>query len=54
MFQNLIYGYGSRLRDFWYEEQKNEKKNTRDKGLQGWNDVVVWRDFKLIYIPADI
>jgi hypothetical protein len=30
------------LRDFWYEAQKKaKKKNTRDKGLQGWNDVAV-------------
>jgi len=50
MFQNLISRYGSRLRDFWYEAQKKAKKTTRDKGLQGWNDVAVWRDFKLIYI----
>jgi hypothetical protein len=26
----------------------------RDNGLQGWNDVAVWRDFKLSYIPRDI
>jgi hypothetical protein len=26
----------------------------RDKGLQGWNDVAVWRDFKPIYILVDI
>jgi hypothetical protein len=26
----------------------------RDRGFQGWNDVVVWRDFKPIYIPEDI
>jgi hypothetical protein len=26
----------------------------RDNGLQGLNDVAVWRDFKPIYIPADI
>jgi hypothetical protein len=54
MFQNLISDYGSRLRDFWYEAQKKAKKTVRDKGLQGWNDVTVWRDFKPIYIPADI
>jgi hypothetical protein len=41
MFQNLISRYGSRLRDFWYEAQKKAKKTTRDKGLQGWNDVAV-------------
>jgi hypothetical protein len=30
MFQNLISGYGSRLRDFWYEAQKKTKKKTRE------------------------
>jgi hypothetical protein len=54
MFQNLISRYGSRLRDFWYEAQKKAKKTARDKGLQGWNDVAVWKDFKLIYIPTDL
>jgi hypothetical protein len=54
MFQNLISRYGSRLRDFWYESQKKAKKTARDKSLQGWNDVAVWRDFKPIYIPTDI
>ena len=44
----------SRLRDFWYEAQKKAKKPARDRGFQGWNDVAVWRDFKPIYIPADI
>jgi hypothetical protein len=51
MFQNLISGYGSRLRDFWYEAQNKAKKTATDKGLQGWNDVADWRE---IYIPADI
>jgi hypothetical protein len=41
------------LHDFLYETQK-KKKNTRDNGLQGWNDVAVWRDFKPLHIPADI
>jgi len=54
MFQRLISRYGSRLRDFLYESQKKAKKTARDSGLQGWNDVAVWRDFKLIYIPEDI
>jgi len=54
MFQNLISRYGSRLRDFLYELQKKTKQTARDKGLQGWNDVAVWRDFKPIYIPTDI
>jgi len=30
------------------------KKNTRDNDLQSWNDVAVWRDFKLLYIPGYI
>ena len=55
MFQNLISRYESKLCDFWYEAQKMaKKKNARDKGLQSWNDVAVWRDFKHLYIPADI
>jgi len=54
MFQLLISRYGSRLRDFWYESQKKAKKTVRDRGLQGWNDVAVWRDFKPIHIPKDI
>jgi hypothetical protein len=55
MFQRLISRYRSRLHEFWYESQKKDKKKTaRDKGLQGWNDVAVWRDFKPIYIVEDI
>ena len=54
MFQNLISHYGSRLCDFLYEAQKKAKKTARDNGFQGWNDVAVWRDFKPIYILADI
>jgi hypothetical protein len=30
------------------------KKNTRDNGLQGWNNVAYWGDFKLLYILGDI
>ena len=33
---------------------KKGKKTARDRGLQGWNDVAIWRDFKPIYIPEDI
>ena len=54
MFQLLISHYECRLHDFWYESQKKAKKTTRDKGLQGWNDVAIWRDFKPLYISADI
>jgi len=28
------------LRDFWYEAQKKAKTTARDRGFQGWNDVV--------------
>jgi hypothetical protein len=42
------------LRDFWYETQKKAKKYARDNSLQGWNDVAVWRDFRLSYILEDI
>jgi hypothetical protein len=43
------------LRDFWSETQKKgKKKNARNNGLQGWNAMAVWRDFKHLYIPGDI
>jgi hypothetical protein len=42
------------LHDFWYEVQKKAKKYARSNSLQGWNDVVVWRDFRRPYIPEDI
>jgi hypothetical protein len=45
---------GCRLCDFWYEAQKKAKKYTRDNGLQGWNNVVVCKDFRLSYISKDI
>ena len=35
-------------------KKRQKKKNARDNGLQGWNDVAVWRDFKLLYILTDI
>jgi hypothetical protein len=39
---------------FGMKHKKRQKKTARDNGLQGWNDVTVWRDFKPIYILADI
>jgi hypothetical protein len=39
---------------FGMKHKKRQKNTTRDNGLQGWNDVAVWRDFKPMYIPADI
>jgi hypothetical protein len=35
-------------------KHKKTKNNARDNSLQGWNDVAIWRDFKPLYIPADI
>jgi len=35
-------------------KHKKDKQNTRDNGLQGWNNMEVWKDFKPIYIPTDI
>jgi hypothetical protein len=54
MFQRLISHYGSRCVIFGMNHKKRKNKTTRDRGLQGWNDVAVWRDFKPIYIPEDI
>jgi len=39
---------------FSMNHKKRQKTIARDKGLQGWNDVAVWRDFKSIYMPTDI
>jgi hypothetical protein len=34
------------LRDFWYEAQKKQKNTRENNGLQGWNDMAVWREQK--------
>jgi len=39
---------------FGMNNKKGKNKTAKDRGLQGWNDVVIWRDFKPIYIPEDI
>ena len=31
---------------FGMKHKKRQKKNARDNGLQSWNDMAVWRDFK--------
>ena len=36
---------------FGMNKKKKAKNTARDRGLQSWNDVAVWRD---IYIPKDI
>jgi hypothetical protein len=42
------------LRDFWYDIQKKMKRYARDNGLEGWNEVAVWREFKPPFISGDI
>jgi hypothetical protein len=42
------------LRDFWYETQKKAKRYARDNGLEGWNEVAVWQEFKPPFISGDI
>jgi hypothetical protein len=39
---------------FGMKRRKKAKKYARDNSLQGWNDVAVWRDFRLPYILEDI
>jgi hypothetical protein len=39
---------------FGIKHRKKLKKYTRDNTLPGWNDVVVWRDFRSPYILEDI
>jgi hypothetical protein len=42
-----------RLSDFWYEAQKKAKQYAKENTLPGWNDVMVWKDFRPPYIPED-
>jgi len=34
--------------------QKKAKRYARDNGLEGWNEVAVWREFKPPFISRDI
>jgi hypothetical protein len=34
--------------------QKISKRYARDNGLEGWNEVAVWREFKPPFISGDI
>ena len=39
------------MRDFWYDTQKKKKQRyARDNGLEGWNEVAVWQEFKPPFI----
>jgi len=35
-------------------KKKKAKRYTRDNGLEGWNEVAVWREFKSPFILRDI
>jgi len=39
---------------FGMKHKKRQKTNARDNDLQGWNDVMILRDFKPLYILEDI
>jgi hypothetical protein len=39
---------------FWYDTQKKSKRNARDNGLEGWNEVVIWWEFKPPIISGEI
>jgi hypothetical protein len=34
--------------------KKKAKRYVRDNGLEGWNEVAVWREFKPLFILGDI
>jgi hypothetical protein len=42
------------LRDFWYEAQKKAKKYMKERELPGWNDMVVWKDFRPLHVSDDV
>jgi hypothetical protein len=42
------------LCDVWYDTRKKLKRHARENGLEGWNEVAVWREFKLPFISGDI
>ena len=39
---------------FGMTPKKKTKRYERDNGLEGWNEVAVWREFKLPFISGDI
>ena len=42
------------MHEFWYDTQKKSKRYARDNGLEGWNEVAVWRECKPPIISRDI
>jgi hypothetical protein len=43
------------LHDFWYDTKKKKaKRYARDNGLEGWNEVAVWQEFKPLFISRDV
>jgi hypothetical protein len=43
-----------KLRDFWYERKRKAKTYTIENELLAWNDMVVWKDFRLSYISETV
>jgi hypothetical protein len=39
---------------FGMTQKKKAKRYARDNSLEGWNEVVVWREFKPPFISGDI
>jgi len=39
---------------FGMTHKKKAKRYARDNGLEGWNEVAVWREFKPPFISGDI
>ena len=39
---------------FGMTQKKKAKRYARDNGLEGWNEVAVWREFKPPFISGDI
>jgi hypothetical protein len=37
-----------------YEAQNKVKKYAKEKKLLGWNDVAVWKDFRLLYVSKAV
>jgi hypothetical protein len=38
------------LRDLWYKTKKKAKKYSKEIEFLGWKKVVVWKDFRPMYV----
>jgi len=37
-----------------YDTKRKSKRHARDNGLEGWNEVAVWQEFKPPFISGEI